>query len=99
MNANWLKANAYVVEHGKLVPRRRTPEQKRRNYRYVPYDCVNNPGPSDYFRETIARLQKENDGLRRELSAKAEEEAAWKDARGEAAEGRQWRTEVETLQQ
>lgn len=58
MNANWLKPNLYIIENGKLVPRPRTPEQKKKNYRYIPYDPLNNPGPQDYFRETISRLQK-----------------------------------------
>jgi hypothetical protein len=50
MNVNWLKPNLYVVENGKLVPRPTTPEQKKKNYRYIPYDPLNNPAPEDYFR-------------------------------------------------
>lgn len=63
MSTNWLKPNLYIVQNGKLVPRPTTPEQKK-NYRYIPYDPVNNPTPDDYFRETISRLQKENISLR-----------------------------------
>jgi hypothetical protein len=63
MSTNWLKPNLYIVQNGKLVPRPTTPEQKK-NYRYIPYDPMNNPTPDDYFRETISRLQKENTTLR-----------------------------------
>lgn len=63
MNASWLRPNLYVVQNGKLVPRSTTPEQKK-NYRYISYDPLNNPGPEDYFRETISRLQKENAALK-----------------------------------
>jgi hypothetical protein len=52
-----LKPNAFIIQNGKLVPRPNTPEKKN-NYRYIPYDPVNNPVPEDYFRETISRLQK-----------------------------------------
>jgi hypothetical protein len=73
MSTNWLRPNLYVVENGKLVPRSTTPKQ-RKNYRYVHYDPINNPGPEDYFRETISRLQKENNTLRAELAEKIEEQ-------------------------
>jgi uncharacterized protein YdcH (DUF465 family) len=67
MDPNWLKPNAFIVQNGKLVPRSTTPEKKK-NYRYVPYDPLNNPTPDDYFRETISRLQKENNHFKNELN-------------------------------
>jgi hypothetical protein len=57
MDSTSLKPNAFIILNGKLVPRPNTPEKKK-NYRYIPYDPVNNPVPEDYFRETISRLQK-----------------------------------------
>jgi hypothetical protein len=41
---SWLRPNHYVIQNGKIVPRPTTPEQKK-NYRYVPYDPICNPGP------------------------------------------------------
>lgn len=63
MNQSWIKPNSFVIKDGKLVPRNTTPEQKK-NYKYIPYDPLNNPTPEDYFRETIFRLQKENQNLK-----------------------------------
>ena len=57
MDSTSLKPNAFIIQNGKLVPRPNTPEKKK-NYRYIAYDPVNNPVPEDYFRETITRLQK-----------------------------------------
>lgn len=55
------------------MPRSTTPKQNK-NYRYIHFDSYNNPTPEDYFRETIYRLQKENNTLRGELTSKIEEE-------------------------
>ena len=46
-----------IIKGGKLLPRPTTPTNEKKNYRYIPYDPLNRPGPDDYFRETITRLQ------------------------------------------
>lgn len=57
MHSNWHSNNIFVIQNGKLVPRPSGGDSQA-NYRYVPYDPVNNPMPEDYFRETISKLQK-----------------------------------------
>ena len=69
MTTSWLRPNLYVVQNGKLVARPTTPEQKK-NYRYIPFEPVNNPAPEDYFRETISRLQKENTYLKNDIASR-----------------------------
>lgn len=68
MHSNWLKPNHFVVKDGKIVPRPTTPPNTKKNYRYLPFDPMNRPGPDDYFRETIARLQQENSFLKTKLN-------------------------------
>lgn len=63
------KPNVFVVQNGKLVPKE-TQQEEKKSYRYVPYDSANNPQPQDYFRETITKLNKENNTLRNQLDRK-----------------------------
>ena len=57
MSNNFVKTNHMIIKGGKLLPRPTTPTNEKKNYRYIPYDPLNRPGPDDYFRETITRLQ------------------------------------------
>jgi hypothetical protein len=47
MKVNLIKPNLYIIEKGKLIPQSTTIEQKKKNknYRYIPYDPLNNPDP------------------------------------------------------
>ena len=57
MNTNLVQTNHFVAKGGRLFPRPTTPPNGKKNYRYIPFDPINRPGPDDYFRETISRLQ------------------------------------------
>ena len=57
MSTNFVKTNHFIVRRGKLLPRLATPPNEEKNYQYVPYEPLNRPGPDDYFRQTINRLQ------------------------------------------
>ena len=48
-DSSWGKPNHYIVRDGKIIPKSDAPPTSR-NYRYVPFDPVNRPGPDDYFR-------------------------------------------------
>lgn len=67
MQATWHQTNQFVVRNGKLMARPTTPEH-RKNYKYVPFDSLNNPSPDDYYRETISQLQQELKHLKAELA-------------------------------
>ena len=55
-DSSWGKPNHYIVRDGKIIPKSDAPSTSP-NYRYVPFDPVNRPGPHDYFRSTINRMQ------------------------------------------
>lgn len=69
MQTTWHQTNQFVVRNGRLMARPTTPEQ-RKNYKYIPFDSLNNPNPEDYYRATIAQLQQENKHLKTQLSEK-----------------------------
>ena len=64
MRSNWLKPNQYEIKNGKLIPRSSTPTQEA-NYRYIPYNPLNKPTEQDYYKETINKLTKENNELKK----------------------------------
>ena len=64
-----MKTNHYVISGGKLVPKEETIDKRQKNYSYIHYEPRNYVVPNDYMKEKVARLEQENEILRKQLQA------------------------------
>ena len=66
-----MKTNHFVISGGKLIPKEQKTDVKQNNFSYVHYEPRNYVVPNDYMKEKIARLEQENEILRKELQTRS----------------------------